>query len=204
MKIKKSIWLFLSIFTMLSCQLNTNKDKDIAQDKFDLPQIVERDTLTILTLYSSTSYFIYRGDEMGYDFELAKDYAEDHGLNLKVVVAENINKLQEMLLRGEGDLIAYEIPEVSNMKDSLIFCGRKSENYQVLVQRTNGERPLIDDVTDLSGDSVYIIKDTHFEDRLYNLNEEIGGGISIIPIGQDTIVSEDLIEMVSKGEIPYT
>lgn len=204
MNIKKGIWILLSFVTLMGCNLKSRTDNEITANEYDLPQIIKKDTLTILTLYSSTSYFIYRGDEMGYDFELAKDYAESLGLNLKVVVAENINKLEEMLLRGEGDLIAYEIPEISNYKDSLIFCGRKTENYQVLVQRTDKEKPLIKDVTDLAGDSIYIIKNTRYEDRLYNLNEEIGGGISIIPISQDTIVSEDLIEMVSKGEIPYT
>lgn len=204
MNIKKSICIFLSLFLFLACNLNTKKEHEIASDTYDLPHIKEKDTLTILTLYSSTSYFIYRGDEMGYDFELAKDFAESLGLNLKVVVAENITRLEEMLLNGEGDLIAYEVPEISSLKDSLIFCGRKTENYQVLVQRTDDNRPLIKDVTELSGDSVFIIGNTRFEDRMHNLNEEIGGGINIIPIDQDTIVAEDLIEMVSKGEIPYT
>lgn len=203
-RMNKSICILFSALLLIGCTFNHSKKDHADVDSYDLPQIIEKDTLTILTLYSSTSYFIYKGDEMGYDFELAKDFANSLGVNLKVVVAENINKLEEMLLRGEGDLIAYEVPEISAYKDSLIFCGRKTENYQVLVQQTKKGQPLIKDVTELSGDSVYIIKNTRFEDRMFNLNEEIGGGIHIIPIEQDTIVAEDLIEMVSKGQIPYT
>ena len=37
-----------------------------------------------------------------------------------------------------------------------------------------------------------------------NLNDELGGGINIRVIDQDTISMEDLIEKVSRGEIPYT
>ncbi|MGL4781261.1 MAG: transglycosylase SLT domain-containing protein [Bacteroidales bacterium] len=194
----------LTFVFFISCKPKSPKDTDIPSYEFDLPQIVAKDTLTVLTLYGSTSYFNYKGDDMGYDYELAKDFAESLGLHLKVVVGQNIHKLQEMLLKGEGDLIAYEIPEVSSYKDSLIFCGRKTENYQVLVQKVKKDKPLIKDVTELIGDSVYIMKDTRFDSRLQNLNEELGGGINIVYIDQDSIVTEDLIEMVSKNEIPFT
>lgn len=37
-----------------------------------------------------------------------------------------------------------------------------------------------------------------------NLNNELGGGIRIKPIGKDTLMAEDLIEMVAEGRIPLT
>ena len=37
-----------------------------------------------------------------------------------------------------------------------------------------------------------------------NLNDELGGGIAIHTVDRDTLIAEDLIEMVSKGEIPLT
>ncbi len=36
------------------------------------------------------------------------------------------------------------------------------------------------------------------------LNEELGGGIIIHEVDRDTLITEDLMEMVSKGEIPLT
>ena len=36
----------------------------------DLQQIRDSNELVMLTLYSSTSYFIYRGQEMGFQYEL--------------------------------------------------------------------------------------------------------------------------------------
>ena len=40
--------------------------------------------------------------------------------------------------------------------------------------------------------------------RLENLNDEIGGGIKIHQVKSDTLITEDLIEMVANGEIPLT
>ena len=37
-----------------------------------------------------------------------------------------------------------------------------------------------------------------------NLNNELGGGIDIVPISKDTLIAEDLIRMVDNGEIPMT
>ena len=34
----------------------------------------------LLTLYSSTSYFIYRGQEMGFQYELSEQFAKSLGL----------------------------------------------------------------------------------------------------------------------------
>ena len=39
---------------------------------------------------------------------------------------------------------------------------------------------------------------------MMNLNDELGGGIQIRTIDKDTVSTEDLIEMVATGKIPYT
>src|SRR5688572_29504314 len=52
----------------------------------DLAQIRERKALVVLAPYNSTSYFIYRGEPMGYEYDLLKGFANDLKLALKVVV----------------------------------------------------------------------------------------------------------------------
>ena len=54
------------------------------------------------------------------------------------------------------------------------------------------------------GKEVYVEDNTKYYQRLLNLNSELGGGINIHPVNEDTITSEDLIEMVSQGKIKYT
>lgn len=190
------------IFIIASLLVSCKKQQE--QPVYDLNQIKEKGELTIITLNTSTSYFIYREEAMGYDYDLAQDFCQQHGLTLNVKVAENTSRLLEMLGNGEGDLIAYPVPIQNELKDSVTYCGVSQISHQVLVQQANKGDTLVNDVTELIGKDVYVEKNTKYHQRLINLNSELGGGIIIHAVSEDTITSEDLIEQVSKGEIRYT
>ena len=72
----------------------------------DLPQLKAQGEITAVTLYSSTSYFQYKMEPMGYEYDLIKDFARSEGLKLNIKVAENATRLIEMLEAGEADVIA--------------------------------------------------------------------------------------------------
>ena len=76
------------------------------QKGHDLVEIKWRDTLTVLAPYNSTTYFLYKGEPMGYEYELLKAFAEDHHVALKLVVVQTRDSLMRMLLAGRGDLAA--------------------------------------------------------------------------------------------------
>jgi membrane-bound lytic murein transglycosylase F len=106
-------------------------------------------------------------------------------------------------LQGEGDLIAYNLPVTKAYKDSVDFCGEDIITHQVLVQRNvRGQKPLAN-VTELVGKEVYV-KPGRYLERLSNLDKELGGGILIHVVDEDSITAEDLITQVSNGLIPYT
>lgn len=162
------------------------------------------DTLRVATLYSPTSYFIYREEPMGLDYSLVNRLADDKSMVLKLVVAPSLSSMIEMLDTGSIDLIAYPVPVTSEYKERVISCGPYSETHQVLVQPRRAGSNLISDVTQLPGHEVYVEKDSKYYYRMHNLNEELGGDITIHPIDRDTLIAEDLIEMVSDGSIPLT
>ncbi len=170
----------------------------------DFDSIKARGELRVLTLNSSTSYFLYKGEERGYEFELIKRFADDMGLSVKVIVADNITRLAEMLLSGEGDIIAYEMPVTGDSKEAMLHCGPENITHQVLVQSAGRGKKILTDVVELVGKDVYVERGSKYEERINNLNEELGGGIRIHCINRDTVVTEDLIELVAQGEIPYT
>ena len=169
----------------------------------DLPQIKDSGQLVVLTLYSSTTYFNYRGQEMGFQYELCEQFAQSLGVKLKVKVARNVRELIRMLLAGEGDLIAYNLPITRDRMDSLIYCGNEVITHQVVVQRSNGRAKPLTDVTQLVGKEVYVKPGKYYE-RLVNLDQELGGGILIRRMASDSISLEDLITEVARGEIAYT
>ncbi len=161
------------------------------------------DTLRVATLYSPTSYFIYRGEPMGYDFSLVSDLAETKGMQLDLHVAPSMQAAIAMLDSGAVDLIAYEVPVTAEYKSRVLACGPENITTQVLVQPKN-DSERITDVTQLVGQDVYVTEDSKYSHRLENLNSELGGGINIHPVDRDTMITEDLIAMVSRGEIPLT
>lgn len=169
----------------------------------DLTQIVDSGELVVLTLYSSTTYFNYRGQEMGYQYELSQQFADELGVKLRIKTARTPMQLVEMLQRGEGDLIAYTLPITKRGKDSLLYCGEEVITHQVIVQRRGGKQAALKDVTELIGKQVHVKPGKYYE-RLKNLNEELGGGIEIVLVENDSTSVEDLITKVAQGVIDYT
>lgn len=160
------------------------------------------DTLRVGTLYSPTSYFIYRDEPMGYDYDLINSFCEDKGMVLDLVVAPNLGALLGMLDSGKVDVAAYEIPLTAEYNDRIIPCGPENVTHQVLVQPKGDS--LITDVTQLVGREVYVESDSKYFHRLTNLNDELGGGITIHSVDRDTLITEDMLAMVSDGKIPLT
>lgn len=185
------------IFSVLvsSCG-NGKSERDETPDRTD--------TLRAVTLYGPTSFFIYRGDSIGYDYSLLEDLCEVKHWALKLEVAGSLKRAVEMLDSGIVDIIAYEVPITGYYKQLVLPCGPENYTTQVLVQPKVKGEPDITDVTQLVGKDVYVELDSKYQRRMENLNAELGGGINIIPIDTDTLLTEDLIQMVSDGRIPMT
>lgn len=162
------------------------------------------DTLRVATLYSPTSFFYYRELPMGYDYDLVSRFASDKGMALHIEVAPSLQSAVAMLDSGLVDLLAYEVPITSQYRQSVVPCGVENITTQVLVQPKKGPEERITDVTQLVGREVYVEANSKYHQRLIHLNEELGGGIIIKPVDRDTLITEDLITMVSEGQIPLT
>lgn len=161
------------------------------------------DTLRVGTLYSPTSFFIYRGDSLGIDYDMVQSLARDLHRPMTLTTARSLHRLVEMLDSGKIDLIACPVPIVGELADKLTPCGYEAVTQQVLVQQTlPGEDPEITDVTQLPGKDVYVLAGSKYESRLQNLNSELGGGIRIHTLNPDSVAPEDVIDMVADGKIP--
>ncbi len=119
-------------------------------------------------------------------------------------MAPSLSALIEMMDSGKIDVAAYEIPITAEYRSHVVHCGTENITHQVLVQPKKGPDERITDVTQLVGKEIYVEKDSKYQHRLNNLNDEIGGGIIIHTVAEDTLITEDLIEMVSTGKIPLT
>ena len=193
------LFSILTIITLIGCSSSKTGETSESTDSFALP-----DTLRVGTLYSPTSYFIYRDETLGFDYKLIKAFCEEKSITMNIQVAPSLEKLIEMLDSGKIDIVTYEVPITAEYKRRAYACGPVSTNSQVLVQPLKDKSSKITDVTQLVGKDVYVEKNSKYQYRLENLNEELGGGINIHAVNRDTLITEDLIQMVSDGTIPLT
>jgi membrane-bound lytic murein transglycosylase F len=187
----------LLLVALLSLVISCGGSKEKPQNQRHLP-----DTLNVGTLYSPTGFFILKGDTMGYDYDRICDFARSHGIALRFKVARSMPDLLEMLDKRVVDVLACEIPVTAEYKSRVLHCGAVNETYQVLVQHSG--IGLIHDVTELIGHDVYVEKGSKYESRLRNLDNEVGGGISIHTVEGEAALPTELIQQVSQRKIPFT
>lgn len=199
----RMVGLFLAVILM-GIGYREYKKAQERKKLIDLPQIHVQGELRALTLYSPSSYFIYRDKEMGYEYELCSMLANDLGLHLKIIVAPNQVTMLRMLERGEGDMIAYNMPITTDHKKRYLYCGREFLTHQVLIQQKRQPGEMVRSVTGLIGKTLVVHQNSRYLSRLERLNQELGGGIKIQPIPYDSFTVEELIGQVATGKIEYT
>lgn len=143
------------------------------------------DTLRVATLYSPTTYFIYRDEPMGYDYTLAADFARAKGMVLDLRVARSMTEAVALLDSGRIDLLACGVPVTSQMRGKVVACGPELLTTQVLVQPKIKGEAAITDVTQLPGREVYVERGSKYEQRLRHLNDELGGRIPLTVVNRD-------------------
>ncbi len=179
----------------------------------DFDEILERGTLRAITSYSPVSYFIYRGQPMGYEYELLNVFAERHNLDVDIIVARDFDEMLDMLNRGEGDVIAYGMTITRDRRAKASFTRPFNTTRQVLVQRKPDgwrqmrlheiERTMLRSPADLAGKQVVVRRASSYLERIRNLEDEIGADIEIIEADAGN-TTEELIRMVAEREIDYT
>ena len=207
--------IYLVLFLFFGCEKDSINKSEITEfnNKWDLEQIKASGTLRALTVYSGTSYFLYKGRPMGYEFELLERFAEYLDVDLEMIVVNNINELFEKLNNGEGDIIAHGLTITTDRKEEVSFSNHLYLTKQVLVQKkpdnwrgmswTKLKKALVHDPIDLLGDTISIRSMTSYKERIYNLSDELGGTIHINLLSGE-LATDEIIEKVVNGDIKYT
>ena len=202
-------------FGSAACKRSDSRFRDL--DKLrperttNLERIREKGSLRVVTEYNSISYFIYRGQPLGFQYEMLQALANHLDLELEVVVNNELDQNFRDLEEGNVDLIAMNLTVTSERKKNVDFTVPLLQTRQVLVQRKPkhwedmNQRQLQSNVLwnqlDLAGKTVYVQSGSVYADRLRSLSDEIGGGIDIREVQFE---SEQLVQRVALGEIDYT
>ena len=191
----------------------TTDEEAISPVELDLDEIRERGYLTAAVDYSSTSYFIYKGELMGFEYELLKSLEDYFDIKVNIIVQPSIKAAITQLNKGEIDLIAYPLTITKERKEKISFTESYTTQKQMLVQRKPDnwrdlklheiENALIRNQVDLIDKEIHVLNASSYVDALGALSDQIGGDIKIVEM-DPKIDSEEIMRMVADGELTYT
>lgn len=179
----------------------------------DWEEIKSSGKLIALVDNSTTSYFIYRGQPLGFEYELLNWFAQENNLELEIVLISDLDSVFQKLNNGKGDIIAANLTVTKQRQELVNYTEPHLSTRQVLIQKLPENywqltadkinSQLIKDPIELSNKNVWVRRNSSFYDRLVSLSNEIGNEIHIIE-ADGKLQTEDLIRLVAEGEIDYT
>ena len=166
------------------------------------------DTLRVVTLSGATTFFVYRDEPMGYQYELVRLFAERIRRPMKLYLAHDLDEAELLVRTRQMDLCITPRAVTQSSKEELLFTGPEELSGLTLVQRRVVHREdtarYVRDVTGLLDRTVTLLAGSRAEERIQRLQEQLGGTINIKLLPSDTLDSEDLIDQVADGVIDYT
>jgi membrane-bound lytic murein transglycosylase F len=168
----------------------------------DLPGIRERGVIRVLTRNNASTYYIWRGQLMGFEYDLAREFARREGLRMELVVPPSRDDLVPWLLQGKGDLIAAGL---SANDDRAAAAGVRFSRHYNEVRETivaRADDPTVQRVEDLAGRRVVVRRGSAYWQTLGRLR---AGGIPLDLIAApDELETEEVIARVAEGEYDLT
>ena len=186
----------------MSCENKVVEIKPLIPKKpVDFEELKKRGELVILTENTSTSYYNYRGQIMGFEYDILSDFADSFNLNLKVNVLSNSKKFPLYLNQKKGDIIACNYTVTEERKKQHNFSYPYLNQRLVLVQRKSNKK--IVKIKDLNNIIIHVRKHSSYYNTLLSLKKKHNLTFTILDLKED-LPTEDFVSLVAKGKIDYT
>jgi membrane-bound lytic murein transglycosylase MltF len=180
----------------------------------DFDGMVKRRQIRILVPYSKTLYFVDRGQQRGFAYDVFTMFGDYVNQNLKtghvrvhtIFKPEARGDLIEDLKNGLGDIAMGYLTITPERQAQVEFSIPVIENISEIVVTAPGEPPVPSPVS-LSGREVYIRKGSSYYESVEKLNAELkkaGKPPVKIRVAPDNLEAEDILEMVNAGLVLAT
>jgi membrane-bound lytic murein transglycosylase F len=208
------IYFLVSVFVVIFfAQCDTPQPFLEAQDEVIPTQVETHGKLVALIDNNISSYYIYKGQPRGFEYDLLKWFCQDHDLQLELKIVPHFDFILDSLKSGIGDVAAANLTITKERLGRVRFTPYLTKTRQVIVQRLPAHHYrlskrelnsyLINDVLELDGKVVHVHKESAFYKRLSNIANENGLDIQIAEVDPD-IDTDLLVKMVADELIDYT
>lgn len=181
----------ITFFVLCLCACGCSRENSLAQIK-------NTGRLSVITDNSAHSYFIYREKPMGFEYELAKAFADYLEVDLKILTP-GWDDLFTTLNSGKGDLIAASLTITDERREQVDFSSPylAIRQFVIVHRETRG----IKTIADLDGRDVYVRRGSSYHERLKQLQRK---GINVRIHVESNTPTEVLIGRVARKEIEIT
>ena len=170
----------------------------------DLPGILENGRITVVTDSTSIGFSVVGDSVSGFQYEIAKAFADSLGVELVVVKENDLKASVEGLTNNDYDLIADFIPVTTEWKNEVMFTMPLLSSHQVLVQRFINDSTKEIAVTkqaDLANDTVYVPIHSPNKMIVRHLSDDIADSIYIL---ETDLSTEQIVRLVANKKVKYT
>lgn len=168
--------------------------------KDDLDGLKRRKVLRMITRNNAMTYYIYRGTQVGFEYELIKRFAESQGLRLEIVVPPRHKDMIAWLNEGRGDVVAAAMTITAARERRVAFTVPYNHVEEVVVAREDNDE--INGPLDLEGKTLYVRKSSSFYETLMELRKAVRGiKVGVLPEDMET---EEILAGVDEGRLEAT
>ncbi|MEM7365267.1 MAG: membrane-bound lytic murein transglycosylase MltF [Pseudomonadota bacterium] len=167
----------------------------------DVDEIRERGRLRMITRNNAATYFLWRGQLLGFEYELAERFADELGVTLDVIVAPSHEQLLPMLEAGEGDFVAAYLVPTEDRKTQAVFSRPYHFASEVVVGRK--AEPPMTSVDDLNGRTIVVRRSSAYWQTLKALQDRSDLELTVVPAPSD-METQELIQAVAEGRYDLT
>lgn len=164
-----------------------------------LHKIKKSGQITIITRNTPHCYYLYRDETMGFEYELAREFADYLGVELKVNVAESWETMVPALYNGSVAVIAAGMTITPRRQKQVSFSDGYMDIQQHLIAHRNSAK--IKSLAELSGKTIHVRQATAYQERLEELQQQ---GVGLTIEVHNDMPTEELIQQVAQGEIGLT
>ena len=198
--LKRVLITFFLLGALFSC--------DEQNQQASLARIIERGYVSVGTLYGPNSFY-QQGNEIevngieafgfaGFEYELAKKYADYLNVELKIVPSYSLDELFIKLNTGEVDLLAAGLSVTDKRLSRFRFAPSYEKVSQKLVFKQGNIRPR--KLSDLTGKLVVTASSSHVENL--QMLKQVNPDLTWIETTE--FDSEELLTQLLNGDIDYT
>ncbi len=190
-----NLLIFLFFFILFSYEIH-NKEFDSALNSVE--RIKKTGILRLITNNSINTYYYYNGKPAGFEYDLAKAFADFLNVELDVVTP-GWNSMFSYLEQNKGDLIASQITITKERLEKVSFSIPHMTIRQHIIHHKLVFGPK--NIEDLSFRTIHVRRGTSYQSRLETIKNS---GIDLNYILHNNMPTEELIRMVHDRKIQFT